>query len=141
MVSSAISSSFRRLFPIALAVFFVLAFAGSPAWADGHHRHFKHHHHYRPIPAHVVIVPQPLPPPPAFVVPTYIAHDEFIRYRPYYSHRYWNPRHHCWHQVYRFPVQTGRGVIYQPYAYADGRLIVDAVIPAPGLQIGVHINR
>lgn len=141
MVSPAFSRAFRKLFPIALAMVFILAFAGSPAWADGHHHHWKHHHHYRPVPAPVVIVQHPLPPPPVLVVPTYIAHDDFIRYQPYYSHRYWNSRHRCWHQVYRFPMQTVHGVVYQPYAYADGRLIVDAVIPTPNFQIGVHIRR
>ncbi|MDX1388663.1 MAG: hypothetical protein R3344_05710 [Acidobacteriota bacterium] len=117
---------YRRLATI--AVLFIVAIAlATPALAhDRRHsrKHRGHHHHgsHRHVSQHHVDAWRG-----HFAVPARIDHRHVEVYRPYYWTRVYDRRHRHHHSVYRFPVSTPYGVVYEPYAYCDGRLFHDGV--------------
>lgn len=58
-----------------------------------------------------------------FQVPRRIVlrHDAHL-YRPYLDGRVYSRPHRHYHDVYAFPVRSGRGWVAQPYAYCSGQL-------------------
>jgi hypothetical protein len=57
-----------------------------------------------------------------FVVPRHVSYRTVRAYDPYFSSRVFFPAHHHYHVIYRFPVYTAYGVVYQPYSYCGGSL-------------------
>lgn len=84
-----------------------LAFSGD-ALAHGKHKHGKHHGRHAPV----VVVPAPVAPP--------VVLRDVRAYAPYRAATVWYAPHRHRHVVYRFPVATRYGVVYEPYAYCDG---------------------
>ena len=93
--------------------------AATPAWAWGHGRFGRE----------VVVARYPALRAP-FVAPRWIGPGYAAAYQPYFAGRYFYGPHRLLHTVYRFPVATAAGVVYRPFAYCGGRLVVGARLPA-----------
>jgi hypothetical protein len=123
---------------IALAV--TLMASSSPALAHGKHKRIKKHHR------HVVHVSSSEYRAPVvyrvrrFVVPTRIRSRVMPAYRPYYSHRIYDPFHRHYHAVYRFPVVRPEGVFYAPHVYCEGRLHVHGTVALGGPHLRVRLD-
>lgn len=96
-----------------------LAFSGE-AEARGKYKHGnKHHRHH----GQTLVVPRPVAPSMylrPIVVPRRIVVRETRFYDPYRYGSVWYAPHRHAHVVYRFPVATRYGTIYEPHAYCDG---------------------
>ncbi len=110
-----------------IAVLSVVAIAMSTPVLGHDRRHTRHHHHdhydshrsagHRYAGYGAVDVGHG-----RFVVPQRIDRRYVDDYRPYYWKRVYDRGHRHHHAVYRFPVYTTYGIVYQPYAYCGERL-------------------
>jgi hypothetical protein len=57
-----------------------------------------------------------------FVIPHRVDGRYARVYRPYFSRNVYDPVHRHHHAVYRFPVHTPYGTVYEPYVYCGARL-------------------
>lgn len=122
---------YRKLSMIAILSIVAIALATPALGKDRRHsgKHRGHHHHdschhasRRHVSNHHVGAYQGY-----FAVPARIDHRHVEVYRPYYWTRVYDRGHRHHHAVYRFPVYTAYGVVYEPYAYCGGRLFRDGV--------------
>lgn len=75
--------------------------------------------------------------PAHIVAPRHIVvHRDLDYYRPYQVRRYYHAPRRCWHTVYNFPVFVDGRVVYRPYLYEDGRLVVGARFGGPDFSFG-----
>ena len=123
-------SSLLRTAALATGLIAVATLASSTP-AQAHEREHRHHghapyHSYRVVPRGTF-----------FVVPPRIHARYAYRYDPYLvGPVYYRPhRHH--RLLYRFPVRTAVGVVFEPYSYCDDGLFVNGYVSLGGPRFHV----
>ncbi|MDX1388426.1 MAG: hypothetical protein R3344_04520 [Acidobacteriota bacterium] len=121
----------RELFRIAAVVTVAIALAAPVLAHDRRHARGHGHDPHRSASRHRVHTTVDID-RGRFVVPVRIEDRHVASYRPYFWTRLYDPAHRHHHAVYRFPVHTSFGVVYEPYVYCEGRWFPD------GLRISYH---
>lgn len=109
------SNTFKSV--LIAAALFVAVFAASatPADAKAHGKTVVRVH------PHGVVAPRVAVRAP-FVAPRHVAFRTVRTFDPFFSGRVFYAPHNHFHVVYRFPVYTAYGVVYQPYSYCGDDL-------------------
>jgi len=109
---------------------FVGAVALLAPTADAHSRHHRQPHHGKVrVQRHDRFVPRT------------VALGYHGPYSSFYSGRMYFPAHRHHHATYRFPVVVDGYVVYRPYAYCDGNLVVRASATLPSLAVDIVFGR
>lgn len=76
-------------------------------------------------------------------VPRVLRPEHRPALRSYYAGRHWDAHRRGYYERYHFPVYYRGRVIYQPYDYYDGRLLVAVNVPLPhfGVELTIPIGR
>ncbi len=69
-----------------------------------------------------------------------ILHELLHTYSSYRHGRQYHAQHRHYHEIYRFPVYTGVGVEYYPYAYCEGNFYGRGIFRNGRAAFDVHIN-
>ncbi len=69
-----------------------------------------------------------------------ILHELLHTYSDYRHGRLYHSEHRHYHEIYRFPVYTGVGVEYYPYAYCEGNFYGRGIFRNGRAAFDVHIN-
>ncbi len=122
-------SFFRAALTLGGAIVAAVLLSATPADAHG-----ARGGHYR---GGVAVGPRHMA-PAHFVVPRAIGPHRGGFYQPYYVGQYYGPYHRPY-MVYRFPVVVGGSVVYRPYVYSGGQLVIGAAIP-PGFFASIQFG-
>jgi hypothetical protein len=88
--------------------------------------------------SHVVHKVQKLHKP--FVVPRHVSFRTVRVYDPFFNGRVFFSPHRHFHRVYRFPVVTTYGVVYQPYSYCGDELFTGGYVAFGGPHISARVR-
>ena len=118
----------KRILTGAFAILATLALAASDASADSKHGRYKGRGHGR---GHDRVVKERVvyAPGPSFTVPHRMAYRDARHYDRYTHRRHWDGHRRAWLDTYYFPVVVRGAVVYRPFSYCNGVMVVpDRVI-------------